>query len=230
MAAPAVSASTKVSGTSSDSSITLIKPTGTVDGDLVLIIAHGDESIAGVADYTVSTFADVFASIKGGATAGASCKVLYKVASGEGASWSVARSGGSGNWGAIAIRMTHGSGSPAIDTYATSTSASAEPICPTLTTGADECRIVRGTTWNESKTLTAIPTSTTQIQWNDLSSNDGNTIYNDTAVATSGSAAGTATYDISSATQVANFTISIKPPAAPAGSTWPGYVGSGGYF
>lgn len=230
MAASAVSASTKVAGTSSDSSITLTKPTGTADGDLLLIFCHGDESAAGVADWTVSTFADVFASIKGGATAGASCKLLYKTASGEGASWSVARSGGSGNWGAMAIRLTNAGGNPAIDTYATDTSASNEPVCPTLTTGADECLIVRGTTWNESKTLTNIPADTTQIQWNDLSSNDGNTIYDDTAVATSGSSAGTRTYNISASTQTASFTISIKPPAAPpGGTTYPGYIG-GGYF
>lgn len=214
MAAPAVSSSTKASGSSSP--ITLNVPASTANGDLILVWCHSDESAAGNADFAITGFDEVFATVKGGATAGASGKLLKRVASGEGASWSVSRTGGSGNWGAIAMRITHGSGTPVVDTYQTANSASDESVTPALTTGANECRIVRGTTWNESKTLTAIPANTTAIEHNDLSSNDGHTIYDTAEVATSGTDVGTKTYDLSSATQTASFTISLKPPGGAA--------------
>lgn len=218
MAAPVTDAtgtnSTKISG--STSPLTLTKPSGVVDGDLIIIVAHSDESLAGTADFTVSTFNDVFASVKGGVTAGASIKALYKVASSEGANWSVARTGGSGNWGAIAIRVSHGSGTPAIDTSATATSILDEGNTPDLTTSVNDCLVIRGSSWNESKTLTAVPSGTTQIQWNDLSSNDGNTVQETKATAGS---VGAKSYDLSSATQTANFTISIKPPAGSSPQT-----------
>lgn len=211
MAAPAVSSSTKVDGSSSP--LTLNAPSGLTDGDLILVWCHSDESASGTADFAISGFTEVFAAIKGGTTAGASGKLLQRVASGEGASWSVSRTGGSGNWGAIAIRVTHASGTPVIDTSNTSTSASDEGNTPALTTGAHDCLVIRGSSWNESKTLSAIPSGTTAIQHNDLSSNDGHTVYDTDPIVTAGASVAAKLYDLSSATQTAGFTISIKPPA-----------------
>ena len=206
-----VSSSSKVSG--STSPLTLTAPASIADGDLILIWCHSDES-ATQADFAITGFTGVFASIKGGATVGASGRLFYKVASGEGASYSVSRTDGSGNWGAIGMRITNTGGNPAIDTYATATSAENEAVTPALTTGADNCLIIRGASWNESKTLNAVPANHTAIQHNDLSSNDGHTIYTTAEIATSGTDVGTASYDLSATTETATFTISIKPPVA----------------
>ena len=86
--AVAIQSSSTVSWSSGDG--TLGVPTGTVDGNLIVIAVGGDLGASEDHTYTITGFSTLLADTRSHASnAGTDLQLFYKIASGEGASWTV---------------------------------------------------------------------------------------------------------------------------------------------
>lgn len=223
MSAPATGATTADSQQIHGSTATLAvsKPTSTASGDRLIAVCTSDQAGASAtADYSCPQFTNaLYAALRSdvGTAAGASQRAFDRVAGGsEPATYTFTRTGGSGNWGVMLLRISHASGTPVIDVVATSFSGADQANTPGLTTSVNDCLLLRTTSYDQGKTLTSVPTGTTLVQHNINSSNDGAAAQE--TVATAGVQAAKS-YVLSSNTQTANSTISIKPPSSPPPSS-----------
>ena|SRR3990167_661249 len=204
--AVAIQASTKVSWSSGDG--TLTKPTGTVDGDLIIIAVGGDMGASEDHTYSITGFSTLLADTRSHASnAGVDLQVFYKIASSEGASWTIDIDSDNLS-GAIALRIDgFDSADPFDATQITGYDDSTEGKVPAITTTLDNCLIVGICSWDQSKTQTAIPTGWSEQEHVDVSGYDISAIYKTLA---SAGDTGVGQYDLSSASPHVGATFAIN--------------------
>lgn len=205
--AVAVQTSSKVTWSSGDG--TLNKPTGTVDGDLILIFVGGDLGSSESHTYSVSGFATLCALTRSHASnAGTDLIVFWKIASSEPASWTVDIDSDNLSQ-AVALRIDgHDPADPFDITGITGYDNSTEAKIPSVVTTVANTLVIGGVTWDASKTLTAVPTDWTAVEHADTSGADLHVIKR--AYAGTG-ATGVAQYDLSSASPHVGAAIAVQP-------------------
>lgn len=213
--AVAVRASSKVTWSTGDG--TLTKPTGTVDGDLILIFVGGDLAASENHTYLITGFATLCTLTRSSASgAGTDLIVFWKIASGEGASW-VVDIDSDNLTQAVAISLTgHDSADPFDVTQITGYDDATEAKIPSATTTVVNTLAIGGVTWDASKTLTTVPANWTQIEHADVSGADLHTIQR--AYAATG-ATGVAQYDVSAAAPHVGAVVVVQPPQKSAALT-----------
>lgn len=193
---------------------TLLKPYGTVDNDLLVLVQSGK---------VVSTLTPpgAFTSIYDTNNAGAIYHQAYqRIASSEGASYSVASSTAAGPICTM-MRFTGAATSSPIDTSSSSTGSSATPTAPTITPAAANCFILytEGNDDDEVTTNSGFPSGYTGIY---AESNDDGTdcgIILAFVTQTTATATGTAAGSYTASEEWVAGHIAIKPAAG--GTTTP---------
>lgn len=206
---------------------TLTKPTGVVDGDLLILAVGGDLAASEDITYTVPAgFTQLLANTRSHATnAGTNLQVWYRIASSEPANYTITPSANNLT-GASMLRIDGHDGTDPFDVSSiTGFDNSTEPKIPSITTTVNDCLIIGIVEWDQSKTLTTIPSGWTAQYHIDVSGLDQHCIYK--TLATAG-ATGDAQYDVSAAAPYVSAAISVQPPqtAGGAGADWPIFTGS----
>lgn len=109
------------------------KPSGVVDGDLMVMFIFANLNAGVVSINTLSGWTLIRSDTAGGAGAPPTIKSYYKVASGEGSSYSWTTTGGSPTWGGILVRVTGQNATPIL----TSNGAGTNSASTTALTFAD---------------------------------------------------------------------------------------------
>ena len=190
---------------------TLTKPTGTVDNDLLILAVGGDLAASESITYTAPAgFTELLALTRSHATnAGTNLQVWYKVASSEGANYTITPSADNLT-GASMLRIDGQHASTPFDVSSiTAFDDNTEAKIPSITTTVDNCLIIGISQWDQSKTLTTLPSGWTQQFHIDVSGLDQNGIYK--TLATAG-ATGVAQYNLSAAAPYVSAAISVQPP------------------
>jgi RHS repeat-associated protein len=205
--APTVQSST--SGSVSTGALTLNKPTGTVDGDLLIMTASADLSASEDVTYAIpSGWTQLLANTRSDASsAGNNLQVWYKIASSEPANYSITPDHSNLIGGSITRITGHDASSP-IDVSNVTASATGEASAPSVTTTGDNRQVLRIATWDQSKTINTIPGGHTQSYHVDVSGHDNWGGYKTQATAGS---TGVAQFDLSSGAPYVGFTVAIKP-------------------
>lgn len=208
--AVAVQTSTKTNWSSGDG--TLNVPTGTVDGDILLLFVGGDMSASEDHTYLVSGFTSLLADTRSHASnAGVDLQGFYRVASSEPASYTVDINSDNLS-GAIMVRIDGQDTSDAFDaSVITGFDDGTEAKIPSITTTVANTIVIGAVSWDQSKTQTTLPTGWTEIQHVDVSGYDLSVIYK--AYAATG-ATGVAQYDLSSASPHVAGAVAVQPPQA----------------
>ena len=202
---PVLEASTQV--TDSDSDFTgasaVVVPTGTTDGDQLLMIVSQDNAPASNPFTTPTGWTIERAWTQ---TTGIGQIVYKRVASSEPANYTVACSNTNvGN--AVMLRISGVNATP-VD-IETSTASSGDPaVAPTATTTVDNTLVLRIASWDASKTLTLAPSGVTEAQHVDTSGHD---LWVGSEEQVTAGATGTAEWDLSSSTAWVCSTIAIAP-------------------
>lgn len=212
--APAVQSQT--SGSVSSGSLTLNKPSGTANGDLLIMTASADLSSAENLTYTVPLgWTQLLANTRSDASsAGNNLQVWYKIANNEPASYIITPDHSNLTGGSIMRIDGHDPNNP-IDVSNFTASATGEASAPSVTTTVDNALVLRLATWDQSKSLNAAPSGHTQAYHVDVSGHDNWGGYKTQATAGS---TGTAQWDLSSGAPYVGLTAAIKP-AAGSGSS-----------
>lgn len=188
---------------------TINKPYGTADGDTLLLIQAGD---------TASTLTPpgTFTSIQDTNNAAQIYhQAYYKIASSEGASYSVATSGAAAPL-CVLMRIANAHASSPIDTSSSATGSSATPTASTITPGANNCLVIysMGSDDDEVETNSGYPSGYSGVyaESNDDGSDVGMIIARkeQTTATATGSAAGS----FAATEEWVAFHVAIKPPAA----------------
>lgn len=205
--APTVQSST--SGSTSSGALTLNKPTGTANGDLLVMTASADLSASEDVTYTVpSGWAQLLANTRSDATsAGNNLQVWYKVANSEPANYAITPDHDNLIGGSI-MRITGHDATTPVDVSNVTASATGEAAAPSVTTTVNNAQVLRFATWDQSKTLVAAPSGVTQSYYVDVSGHDNWGGYKEQAAA---GGTGVAQFDLSSGAPYVGFTVAIKP-------------------
>jgi hypothetical protein len=214
VAAPNVQTTATDSGSSSP--LTVSVPSGTSNGDLLLLVVGADLNASETSEYTVhENWTELLAKTRSHASnAGCNLQVWYKTASSEPASYDVGLDHGNLT-GASIIRIDgHDSGDPFSVSQITAYDDSTEGKVPSVTTDRDDCLIVAICQWDQSKTLNSVPSGWSEVLHIDVSGLDQHVIQKDLA---SQGATGVGQYDLSSDSPHVGATIAVQPSAdAPA--------------
>ena len=207
--AVAIQTSTKTNWSSGDGTITV--PTGTVDGDLLLLFIGGDMAASEDHTYTVTGWTVLLVDTRSHASnAGVDHTVLYRIAASEPANYTIDIDSDNLT-GAVMLRIDgFQSGDPFDISSITAFDDSTEAKIPSITTSVDNCLIIGGGNWDQSKTITSLPSGWTQREHVDVSGLDLNVIYKTLA---SAGASGVAQYDLSAAAPYVSSAIAVQPPA-----------------
>lgn len=209
MPAPVFRTANTASGSSG--AVAVNKPTGTVDGDLLILAASGDLSASENLSFTPpdGSWTELLANTRSHATnAGNNLQVWWKIASSEPASYSVTPD--HSNLMAVCVARFDGhDGTDPFDTInITGFDTGTEAKIQSINTTVANCLIFGITTWDQSKTLNSIPGSTTQAYHLDVSGHDQHAIYFEKATA---GATGDQQYDLSSSAPYVSAAIAIQP-------------------
>lgn len=109
------------------------KPSGVVDGDLMVMFIFVNLNAGVTSVDTLSGWTLIRSSTAGGAGAPVTIKSYYKVASSEGSTYSWSTTGGSPTWGAVLVRVTGQNATPIL----TSNGAGTNGASTTALTFAD---------------------------------------------------------------------------------------------
>ena len=217
--------------TAGNQTLTINKPAGTVDGDVMLVVV-------------AQAAAGVFTPPAGWTSLGTSSSygqadVLYKVASGEGASYAFTVAGGDPHAavGLIASYSTVELSPSPIDatanqTNASSTSATAPSVTPSATTDMLVCLFSSDSSSNTSVTTSTPPAGMTERgdSGTTYTSSDGYTVayvqasINDVLLASS-SPTGAKVATLSAANANSGFSVLLRPVGAPPPPPPAGAVG-----
>ena len=88
------------------------KPSGVVDGDLMVMFIFVNLNAGVISVNTLAGWTLIRSDTAGGAGAPPTIKAYYRVASGEGSNYSWTTTGGSPTWGAILVRVTDQNATP----------------------------------------------------------------------------------------------------------------------
>jgi len=197
------------SGSVSTGALTLTKPTGTVNGDLLIITASADLSASENVTYTIPAgWTQLLPLTRSDATsAGNNLQVWYKVASLEPSDYTITPDHSNLIGGSI-IRIDGQASSSPIDIGGVNASLTGEASAPSVTTTVNNDLVLRLVTWDQSKTLNAIPSGHTQIYRVDVSGHDNWGGHKEQATA---GITGVAQFDLSSGAPYVGYTVTIRP-------------------
>lgn len=199
----------------STSPITVAKPTGTVDGNLLILAVSGDLAASEDITYTPPAgWTQLLANTRSHATnAGTNLQIWYKTASSEPADYAITLSAANLT-GAAILRIDGHDTADAFDVSSiTGFDDATEPKIPSITTTVANCLAIGITAWDQSKTLTTIPAGWTAQYHIDVSGLDQHSIYKTQATA---GATGVAQYDVSAAAPYVSAVIAVQPPSGAA--------------
>jgi RHS repeat-associated protein len=197
--------------------LTLTKPTGTVDGDLLIMTASTDLNAAENMTYTVPAgWTQLLANTRSDASsAGTNLQTWYKIASSEPASYVVTPDHSRLTNGSI-MRIDGHAASTFIGAQNVTASLTGEASAPSVTTTSANNLVLRITSWDGNKTFTTAPAGVTQAYYMDANGQDNWGGYQTQATA---GATGTAQWDLSGGGPYVGFTVAIAPAAASGGGT-----------
>jgi RHS repeat-associated protein len=202
------------SGSVSTGALTLSRPTGTTDGDLLVMTASADLSASEDVTYTIpSGWTQLLANTRSDASsAGNNLQVWYKVASDEPSSYTITPDH-SNLMGGSVMRISGQNTTTPIDVSGVTASATGEASAPSVTTTVNNALALRLVTWDQSKTINSIPAGHTQSYYVDVSGHDN---WGGYKAQTTAGATGTAQFDLSSGSPYVGFSVAIKPTGTTA--------------
>jgi len=223
------------SGTLGTDSPVVTAPTGLADGDVVIVAFGMNDVVTIGSSPTLNGFTDL--GVQPTAASGGAGHVLWKVASGEGSSWTF-----TGLWSASTLAaygcvayQDDAAGDASPDQSAVNApAASTTPVSASITPSVDNCMVVAcfGGDHQSGSTATPLGGATERV---DIENGGGGAVYIEELLQTTATAQTmSATFSASAETSI--FNLSIKPVAAGGADNrifWPANldgVGSGGPF
>lgn len=210
-------------GSVSSGALNLTKPTGTANGDLLVMTASGDLSTDEQLSYVVDAgWTQLLQPTRSDASsAGNNLQIWYKIASNEPATYAITPDHSNLIGGSIMRIDGHDATSP-IGVSNVTASLTGEALMPSVTTTTDNNLLLRLATWDQSKTLNAIPSGHTASYHVDVNGHDNWGGFKEQATAGS---SGVAQFDLSSGAPYVGFTVAINPQTTSGQSqTQPGKV------
>jgi hypothetical protein len=205
-AVPVVRASN--SGSVSSGSLTLTKPTGTVNGNLLVMTASADLSAAQNVSFTPPNGWTSLLPLtrSDAASAGTNLQIWYKIANNEPASYAIAPSMNKLFTGAI-VRIDGQSSTNPISVSNVTASATGEAATPSVNTTVANSLVLGIATWDGSKTIVSAPSGLANTYYVHPSGRDEWGGYK--SQATPGNT-GTAQFDLSSGSPYVGFSVAVQ--------------------
>ncbi len=189
-------------------SITIAKPSGTVDGDLLVAIIAKDHNVSfGPPDGSWNVGQNA-----GRGTAGVRFVFHWKIASGEGTDWTW--TGDNEEWYGVVLRITGHDPTTPMNISDVADGSDAAPISPTITTDIDGCLIIACFGVDDDDTPYSVDAALAE-EWNAVSSTGAGTCGTAGGIETQGTfgATGTYTHSVNATEEWVAFTIAIAPAA-----------------
>ncbi len=207
------------SGSVGSGSLTLSKPTGTANGDLLVMTASADLDASENVTYTIpSGWTQALANTRSDpASPGNNLQVWYKTATNEPSTYAITPDHNNLIGGSITRIDGHDPNNP-IDVSNFTASTTGEASAPSVTTTVANTLALRIATWDQSKSLVAIPPNHTETYHVDVSGHDN---WGGYKTQTTAGSTGTAQLDLSGGAPYVGFTVAIKPAASQGGNPTP---------
>ncbi len=206
-ATPAVRSSS--SGSVSTGALSLTKPAGTVNGDLLIMTASADLSAAEIVTYTVdSSWTPLLPLTRSDpSSAGSNLQAWYKLANSEPAGYTITPDHNNLIGGSVVRIDGHNPASP-INVSSVTASPTGEAATPAATTSVNNALVLRLLSWDQSKTVNAAPAGHTNIYHVDVNGHDNWGGHKTQATAGS---TGPAQFDLSAGAPYVGLTVGVAP-------------------